>query len=151
MEGWASALTALADVKRLEVYQELIEIQKHVLGINDSDTLFSISGLAWVYDLEGMLQEASDVYLDVVEKQTKVLGRDHVSTLDSMCGLASNYSRLGKKGAALKILEEVLQLQTRVLGSDHDMTLWTREEIKEVAGELTREGRKGRIGRYFGK
>jgi tetratricopeptide (TPR) repeat protein len=130
MGGWANALTALGDAKRLEVCQELVEIQKHVLGSNNSDTLFSTSGLAWVYYLEGMLQEASDLYLDVVEKQTEVLGRDHIYTLHSMRGLAMVYSRLGKKGAALKILEEVLQLETRVWGSDHEMTLRTREEIK---------------------
>jgi tetratricopeptide (TPR) repeat protein len=150
MEGWASALTALGDAKRLEVFQKLVAVQKDVLGINNPDTLLSMSGLAWVYYQHGMLQEARDLYQDVMEAQTKLLKRDHVDTLDSLCGQAWVYASLHEKEAALEMFEEVLQLQIRVLGADHYTTLETREKTVKVRRDLMREGRKGRAGRYVG-
>ncbi|KAJ6547981.1 hypothetical protein DFH09DRAFT_1281715 [Mycena vulgaris] len=129
--------------KRLEdaeqLYLEVLEYQRSVLGEDHLDTLNAIGNLALTYTDLGKFQEAEELGVVVLEKQRKILGEEHPDTLWTMGNLASTYGQLGKLQEARELEVVVLEKQRKILGENHLKTLhamWSLASTYRQLGKL---------------
>ncbi|KAJ7754762.1 hypothetical protein B0H16DRAFT_737019 [Mycena metata] len=108
-----------------ELLEEVLQKQKHVLGKDHPDTLFTMGNLAISYSDRGEHQRAKDLQSVVLQKETQVLGEDHPDTLLTMGNLANSYSALGEHQKAKELKSVVVEKWKQVLGENHPDTLLT--------------------------
>ncbi|KAJ6506444.1 hypothetical protein DFH09DRAFT_282324 [Mycena vulgaris] len=122
-----------------QLYLEVLEYQRSVLGEDHLDTLNAMGNLALTYTDLGKFQEAEELGVVVLEKQRKILGEDHPDTLWTMGNLASTYGQLGKLQEARELEVVVLEKQRKILGENHLKTLramWSLASTYYKQGKL---------------
>jgi tetratricopeptide (TPR) repeat protein len=106
-----------------ELFVQVMETRKRVLGEEHPDTLTSMANLASTFWNQGRWKEAEELEVQAMETRKRVLGEKHPDTLTSMNNLAFAWKWQGRDAEALKLMDECVQLRTRILGVDHPHTL----------------------------
>ncbi|KAI0388377.1 hypothetical protein F5Y17DRAFT_225994, partial [Xylariaceae sp. FL0594] len=120
------ALTLLTDGRyneAEELFVQVMETRKRVLGAEHPSTLTSMANLASTYSNQGPWKEAEELDVQVMETTKRVLGAEHPDTLTSMNNLAYTWKSYGRNADAVQLMEDCIQNRRRVLGPDHPETL----------------------------
>ena len=112
-----------------EMYSEVLEVRRQVLGEHHPDTLGSRGNLATILEEQGKSQQAEEMYREVLEVECQVLGEHHPDTLASRGNLATILQKQGKWQQAEEMQKEVLEVKRRVLGEDHPDTLTSKNSL----------------------
>jgi tetratricopeptide (TPR) repeat protein len=59
------------------LYGRALAVQERTLGREHTQTLVSVTGVAWVLNAKGRKDEAEVLYRRVLEAQVRTLGREH--------------------------------------------------------------------------
>jgi hypothetical protein len=121
-----------------ELFVQVIETTKRVLGDEHPNTLTSISSLASTYWSQGRWKEAEKLDLEVIQKCKTVFGEDHSDTLNSMANLALTYCSQERWKEAEELELEVMQKRKTVLREDHPDTL---RSMGNLAATYRNQGR----------
>jgi tetratricopeptide (TPR) repeat protein len=121
-----------------ELFVQVVETRKRVLGEEHPDTLTSIANLASTYRNQGRWKEAEELEVQVMETRKRVLGEEHLDTLSSMANLASTYKNQGRWKEAEELFVQVMKTRKRVLGEEHPDTL---SSIANLASTYRSQGR----------
>jgi tetratricopeptide (TPR) repeat protein len=121
-----------------ELFVQVVETRKRVLGMEHPDTLLSIGNLASTYWNQGRWKEAEELDLQVMETRKRVLGTEHPDTLASIGNLASTYRNQGRWKEAEELELQVIEMRKRVLGTEHPHTL---ASIGNLASTYRNQGR----------
>jgi Tfp pilus assembly protein PilF len=92
-------------------------------GPDHSDTLTSISDLAFLMQANGDYVAAEPLCWRALEARDRVLGPDDPDTLESVNNLAALLDSKGDYGAAEPLYRRALEARERVLGPEHPNTL----------------------------
>ncbi|USP79359.1 hypothetical protein yc1106_06633 [Curvularia clavata] len=123
-EDCARALQSDGQYKRAEeLYMQVIESRRRVLGSKHPDTLTSVNNLGSVLSSQGKYEEAEAMHRRALEGYEKVLGREHPDTLTSVNNLGLVLSSQGKYEEAEAIYRRALEGYEKVLGPEHLNTL----------------------------
>ncbi|KAF1828268.1 kinesin light chain [Decorospora gaudefroyi] len=125
--AWKCALALSSDGRyneSEELFMEVMETFKRVLGEEHPDTLTSIANLASTYSNQGRWKEAEEL-----EVQVRVLGEEHPDTLTSINNLAFTAKGQGLTDKAISLMENCCRLRTVVLGPQHPLTILSRETL----------------------
>ncbi|KAK2666372.1 P-loop containing nucleoside triphosphate hydrolase [Fusarium oxysporum f. sp. vasinfectum] len=106
-----------------DLFVQVIEPFKRILGADHPGTLNSMNTLASTYMHQGRWKEAEEHLLPVVEARKRLLGLEHPNTLTSMHNLASTYMHQARWKEAEAIFVQVIEPSKGVLGVDHPDTL----------------------------
>jgi tetratricopeptide (TPR) repeat protein len=123
---WKCAMALYSDGRYKaagELFVQVMETRKRVLGDEHPDTLSSMANLAATYRNQGRWNEAEKLEVQVMETRKRVLGDEHPSTLSSMANLAATYWNQGRWNEAEKLEVQVMETRKRVLGDEHPDTL----------------------------
>ncbi|KAH7390643.1 hypothetical protein BKA66DRAFT_568583 [Pyrenochaeta sp. MPI-SDFR-AT-0127] len=123
---WKCAMALVSDGwynESEELFMQLIETRKRMLGDEHPSTLTSMANLASTYRNQGRWNEAEELQVKDLEICLKVLGDEHPDTLTSMGNLASTYINQGRWKEAEKLEMQVIETRKRVLGGEHPSTL----------------------------
>jgi tetratricopeptide (TPR) repeat protein len=112
-----------------ELFVQVMETRKRVLGIEHPDTLLGIGNLASTYRDQGRLKEAKELELQVIETRKRVLGIEHPDTLVSIGNLALTYMNQGRLKEAEELGLQVMETRKRVLGTEHPDTLLSMNNL----------------------
>ncbi|KAF2676779.1 hypothetical protein K458DRAFT_396668, partial [Lentithecium fluviatile CBS 122367] len=96
---WKCAMTLHSDGRwkeAEELFVQVMETRKRVLGEEHPDTLTSMANLASTFWNQGRWKEAEELFVQVMETRKRVLGEEHPNTLTSMANLASTYRNQGR-------------------------------------------------------
>ncbi|EMD88488.1 hypothetical protein COCHEDRAFT_1226696 [Bipolaris maydis C5] len=138
-KDYARALQSDGQYKRAEeLYMQVIESRRRVLGSEHPDTLTSVSHLGSVLSRQGKYEEAEAMHRRALEGYEKVLGREHPNTLTSVSHLGSVLSRQGKYEEAEAMHRRALEGYEKVLGREHPNTLTSVDNLGSV---LSRQGK----------
>jgi tetratricopeptide (TPR) repeat protein len=121
-----------------DLFVQVIEPFKRVLGAEHPDTLNSMNTLASIYMHQGRWKEAEEHLIPVVEARKRLLGLEHPNTLTSMHNLASTYMHQARLKEAEAILVQVIEPSKRVLGAEHPDTL---ASVSNLASTYMRQRR----------
>ncbi|KAH7190668.1 hypothetical protein BKA60DRAFT_613127 [Fusarium oxysporum] len=121
-----------------DLFVQVIEPFKRVLGAEHPDTLNSMNTLASIYMHQGRWKEAEEHLIPVVEARKRLLGLEHPNTLTSMHNLASTYMHQARWKEAEAILVQVIEPSKRVLGAHHPDTL---NSMNTLASTYMHQGR----------
>ena len=115
----------------LEMYNEQLGIKLKKNGLEDRNTLATLTnkGTA-LYKLE-RYGEALGILQNVYELRVKLFGEEDALTLRTRYWIAQVLFGMGKISEALGILESVLEARNRILGEDHPSTLMTLQSIQK--------------------
>ncbi len=146
--GWLFSMSYLADVVRAQaryrdaeaLYRETRELQREFCGVEDGDTLKTVSGLAELYSLEGNLDAAEALLDEILETQLRVRGEEHPDTLQSLTTLAHVRNAQGRFEEALDLCERAMEAGTRSLGAGHTAVLQAATEKVAAFKGLGRGG-----------
>ena len=81
-----------------------------------------MSGLANVYDGQGLYSQALDLHQEALKWKRRRLGKEDPSVLVSMANVAGVLRSLGDFQQAGELYEETLEISRRALGSEHRHT-----------------------------
>ncbi|KAL4862810.1 hypothetical protein BDV12DRAFT_38799 [Aspergillus spectabilis] len=112
-----------------ELFAQVMETQKQVLGPDHPSTLASMANLASTYWNQGRWKKAEELFAPVMATQKEVLGPEHPSTLASMANLASTYRNQGRWKEAEELQTEELKLCSNILGPEHPDTLTSMHNL----------------------
>ncbi len=118
------------EVEARKLWEEILNSYVHSLGPEDSDTLWTRTYLAHVYDKAGRRDEALIMREEILQLRRKSGGPEHADTLFSMHELAISYFHgVGDWTKALKMQEDVIARRRKVLGPEHPDTLQSLENL----------------------
>jgi tetratricopeptide (TPR) repeat protein len=123
---WKCAMALLGDGRyneAEELFVQVMETRKRVLGDEHPDTLTSMGNLALTYWNQGRWKDAEELEVQVIETRKRVLGDEHPDTLTSIDNLASTYRNQGRWKDAEELNVQVIETRKRVLGDEHPDTL----------------------------
>ncbi|KAF2245690.1 kinesin light chain [Trematosphaeria pertusa] len=138
---WKCAMTLLSDGRyneAEELFVQVMETRKRVLGDEHPDTLTSMANLASTYRNQGRWKEAEELQAKDLEICSRVLGDKHLDTLTSMANLASTYWNQGRWKEAEELEVQVMGTFKRVLGDEHPDTL---NSMANLASTYRNQGR----------
>ena len=92
-----------------ELFVQVMETRKRVLGQEHPDTLTSVTNLASTYRDQGRWKEAEELDVQAMETGKRVLGQEHPDTLTSMANLASTYRDQGRWNEAEELEVQVVR------------------------------------------
>jgi tetratricopeptide (TPR) repeat protein len=124
--AWKCALTLYSDGRyeeAEELFVQVMQTRKRVLGDEHSYTLTSMANLASTYRNQGRWKEAEELNVQVMQTRKRVLGDEHPDMLTSMHNLAATYCNRGRWKEAEELQVQVMQARKRVLGDEHPDTL----------------------------
>jgi len=134
-----SRLAKLGQVQEaVEMTQEVLEMQRKVLGPDHPETLGTMGAYANRLAEMGLLPEAAEIEKQLLELQKTVFGAQALQTLATMSNYANRLDRLGRTTEAIEMSLEALELQKARLGPRHPKTLST---MSNYANRLTEMGR----------
>jgi tetratricopeptide (TPR) repeat protein len=116
---WRQGRYRSASARCEESYSE----RRRIIGLDNPETLGSLSLLASTYQNQGRWKEAEDLNMQVMETRKRVLGVEHPDTLTSIANLASTYGNQGRWKEAEDLELQVMEMSLRVLGVEHPDTL----------------------------
>ncbi len=131
-----SAQGDLAGARKLQ--EEVLDIQRRVLGPEHPETLASMNNLADTMRARGELAGARKLQEETLAICRRVLGPEHTDAARSMNNLALTLSAQGDLAGARKLQEEVLDIWRRVLGPERPNTsisAWNLFRTLEDLGE----------------
>ncbi|KAH7396963.1 TPR domain protein [Phaeosphaeria sp. MPI-PUGE-AT-0046c] len=100
-----------------------VRVREHVLGMNNSKTLDSVSVLAMVLMEQGKYEDAEKLHQQALAGTEKELGEHHPDTLTSLSDLASVLQCQGKYEEAEQLNQRALAGREKELGEHHPSTL----------------------------
>ncbi|KAF2680652.1 kinesin light chain [Lentithecium fluviatile CBS 122367] len=109
-----------------------------VLGEEHPDTLTSMANLASTYRNQGRWKEAEELQAKELGICSRVLGEEHPSMLTSMANLASTFRNQGRWKEAEELELQVMETRKRVLGEEHPDTLTS---MANLASTYRNQGR----------
>jgi len=115
-----------------QLLDQVLSVQRRVLGNADPDTLRTLHNLAWGMAYQHRFEEAELVHRQVLAERRRSLGDDDPDTLDTRLKLTQVIAGQGRYDEAEKLYRELIIDQQRVLGSDHPDTLDARHALAEV-------------------
>jgi tetratricopeptide (TPR) repeat protein len=121
-----------------QLYNQVMETRKRMLGAEHPDTLTSMGNLASTYQSQGRWKEAEELKVRVMELMQRVLGAEHPDTLTILGNLASTYRSQGRWKEAEKLEVQVMETRKRVLGAQH---LHTLTSMGNLASTYWNQGR----------
>ncbi|KAL6154046.1 hypothetical protein ACJBU6_07334 [Exserohilum turcicum] len=123
-EDCARALQSDGQYKRAEeLFMQVMESRRRVLGSKHPNTLTSVSNLGLVLESQGKYEEAEAMHRRALEAREKVLGREHPNTLTSVSNLGLVLESQGKYEEAEAMHRRALEAREKVLGREHPDTL----------------------------
>jgi tetratricopeptide (TPR) repeat protein len=138
---WRYAMTLRSDGRyneAEELFVQVMETRKGVLGDEHPDTLASMENLASTYRNQGRWKAAEGLSVQVLETRKRVLGDEHPDTLTSIAHLALTYMNQGRWKEAEELEVQVVEMSSRVLGEEHPNTL---ASIADLASTYRNQGR----------
>ncbi|KAF1967093.1 kinesin light chain [Bimuria novae-zelandiae CBS 107.79] len=121
-----------------ELFVQVMETRKRVLGEEHSDTLTSMANLASTFWNQGRWKKAEELGVQVMETRKRVLGEEHPDTLTSMANLTSTFWNQGRWKEAEELEVQVMETRKRVLGEEHPDTLTS---MANLASTYRNQGR----------
>ena len=118
--------------------KETLEIRRHVLGDEHSDTLTSINFMGDLLLHQGKLAEAEPSIREAMETRRRTLGAEHPATLASMHTLAVLFHNQGKLAEAERLYRQALDRRRRQLGDEHPATLDSMHDLARLLQEQNR-------------
>jgi eukaryotic-like serine/threonine-protein kinase len=118
-----------------EAQQQLeraLELRRRELTEAHSDTLATMSSLAWAYQMASKNDKAEALLVRVLEARRRTLGDSHTETLQAMDYLGWVFEREGKFAKAESLLTTALEAERRILGEEHSDTQRTRSHLAVV-------------------
>jgi tetratricopeptide (TPR) repeat protein len=107
----------------LEIFERVVEMEKELLGAENSWTLSSMEYLAWLYTTQQQWEKAEELRLQTIDVSSRVLGEEHRNTLACKGNLAANYQGQRRWKEAQALDEQTLAIMKAVLGEEHPDTL----------------------------
>jgi tetratricopeptide (TPR) repeat protein len=126
--------------------REAVDVRRRVLGVDNVDTLRSMSTLGDVLNLESRYPEAEKLLRETVERRRPLLGAEHRDTLNSMSQLASLLNSQGRFSDAEKINREARETAKRVFGAADPLVT---EVSRNLAVDLSYLGRYAEAEKEF--
>lgn len=123
-----------------ELFVQVRQTRRRVLGDKDPDTLTSMEKLALSFYKQGKLWPAEELFMEVIDGRKITLGAEHVDTLSSMRKLASVFWHLGRWEKTQELNAYVLESRRRILGEEHLDTLIS---LADLASIYKNQGRWG--------
>ncbi|ORY18336.1 hypothetical protein BCR34DRAFT_670856 [Clohesyomyces aquaticus] len=139
--AWKCAMALLSDGRyneAEELFVQVMQTRKRVLGEEHLDTLTSMANLASTFWNQGRWKEAEALEAQVMETRKRVLGEEHPDTLTSMANLALTYRNQGRWKEAKELFVQVMEMRKRVLGEEHPETLTS---MANLASTYRNQGR----------
>jgi serine/threonine protein kinase/tetratricopeptide (TPR) repeat protein len=118
--------------------ERAVEIQRHVHGPRNPETLKAADDLARLLIQEGHYAEAEKLGRETLDIRRQVLGAEHPDTLISMRHLTATLWKEGRYAEAERMERELLDIERRVFGPEHSDTLAAMDNL---AATLQDEGR----------
>ena len=118
--------------------QQMVEIQKRVVGPENPTTIASTRQLAWVISEQHRYAEAEKMERDLVNLESRVLGPDHPTTLATESDLSRTFGLEGRYGEAEVLGRKVFEQQQRVLGPDDPETIESQRRLAIVLVQQNR-------------
>ncbi len=118
--------------------ERAIEIQRHVLGSRNAETLTSMSHLAEILALENHWDAAEKIQREVLDAQRHVLGPESPDTLWSMVNLAFILDWEGRYAEAEKLQRAALEIRRRTLRPEHPDTIFVMSCLADTLQSLGR-------------
>ncbi|KAI1519708.1 kinesin light chain [Pyrenophora tritici-repentis] len=112
-----------------ELYVQVMQTRKRVLGDEHPDMLSSMNNLAATYWNQGRWKEAEELQVQVMQTRKRVLTDEHPDTLTSMNNLALTYWNQGRWKEAEELQVQVMQTRKRVLTDEHPDTLTSMNNL----------------------
>lgn len=134
--------------KAQELYSQVLEIRKRVLGEEHPDTAASYNNLASVYASQGEYEKAEGLYGKALGICERVPGEEHPDTATSYNNLAYVHARQGEYGKAEGLYGKALGIYKRVLGEEHPDTA---ASYHNLAGVYARQGEYRKAESLYGK
>jgi tetratricopeptide (TPR) repeat protein len=132
-ENCARALQSDGQYKRAEeLYMQVMESRRRVLGTEHPHTLTSVSQLGSVLLSQGKYEEAEAMHQRALEAREKVRGREHPDTLTSASQLGLVLERQGKYEEAEAMYQRALEAREKVFGREHLDTLISVSQLGSV-------------------
>ncbi|KAL5392900.1 hypothetical protein DPSP01_000595 [Paraphaeosphaeria sporulosa] len=135
--AWKCAMALLTDGRwreAEELFVQVMEKRKRVLGNEHPSTLTTMGNLATVLANQGKYEAAEVMNKQTLSLSKTVLGREHPETLMTMSNLATVLDSQGKYEAAEAMNRQTLSLKETVLGHEHPSTLITMSNLASVLG-----------------
>jgi tetratricopeptide (TPR) repeat protein len=124
-------------VKAIGLMREVLALRLGILGLENQETLFSLSFLASMLHQVGRVAEAEAMSRQAYEVSRRVFGPKHSATLIAMDNLATAMRPRGRP-EAMALLRQVWCVKKRVLGAEHTSTI---DSMLFLAEALRRGGR----------
>jgi tetratricopeptide (TPR) repeat protein len=124
--AWKCAMALCSDGQfkaAKELFVQVIETRRSVLGEEHLDTLTSIVNLASTYRNQGQWREAEELQVQVIETTKRILSDEHPHTLTSISNLTLTYMNQRRWREAEELQVQVIETRKRVLGDEHPNTL----------------------------
>ena len=116
----------------MEIFQEVLEKQRRILGEEDRRTLQTELHIGVIYGIQQKFTEALEIFQEVLEKQRRILGEEDRRTLQTEFNIGETYRNQQKFTEALEIFQELLEKQRRVLGEEDLERLRTEFNIGAI-------------------
>jgi len=108
--------------KALALGEQLLELQRTMLGPENPHTLQAMNNVALANEHVGKYDKAIAIYEEALARQRKVRGPEHPTTLLTMGNLAIAYGKAGQSDKAGALYAQTLELCRKVLGPEHLQT-----------------------------
>ncbi|MHC4680809.1 MAG: tetratricopeptide repeat protein [Planctomycetota bacterium] len=129
----------LGDFTTAELHLErACQLHQEQLGLEDSRTLKSMSGLVWVYFSQGRCIEAEKLAVKAFNVSHRVLNEEHEDLLRSINDVAFAYLQMGRYEEAESLYIKMLETSRRVRGEVHEQTVRAMSNLSRVYSEQGR-------------
>jgi len=105
---------------------------KETVGVDGLKTLQAMRHLAFIYQVQGRDEEASDLLDHVLRFTERVFGPEHSETMGTVVERARLLKFQSRYAEAGPLFERVLIGLTKTLGANHIETLWTMSEFGDM-------------------
>jgi serine/threonine protein kinase/tetratricopeptide (TPR) repeat protein len=119
--------------------ERALNLHRHEQGEAAPETMTAMSGLQWLYLLQGKMNEAVTLGTKTLELCRKAQGEEHSDTLEAMIALGYTYTVHGDYREAEPLLTKGLEVSRRAHGENEEVTLGAMERLSDLylcRGEL---------------
>ncbi len=115
-----------------------MEIRRRILGVNNAETLNSMSELSFILTDLSRFQEAEKLARETLDGQVRVLGGENRDTLSTKARLGLILNNEGRYPEAEKLHRETLDAAKRVFGPDDKLV---KNALTDLGIDLDYEGK----------
>jgi tetratricopeptide (TPR) repeat protein len=102
-----------------QLFQQVLELTKRLLGEDHPDVATSLSRLASLYYTQGRYGAAEPLYQQALELRKRLLGNEHPSVIISLNELALLYQCQGRNQEAESLYQQALELTKHLQGEEY--------------------------------